>query len=61
MIVLEILVKMVEPVEMKLVDIPVNVRLDLLVKRVKQVGHYSNLVAWCFEFIEIDCNGTMCK
>ena len=41
--VLEILVKMVEPVEMELVDILVNVYLDLLVKCVKQVGPYNSI------------------
>ena len=52
--VLEILVKMVEPVEMELVDILVNVYLDLLVKCVKQVGPYNSingLKLWMY------CNG----
>ena len=40
MSVLAILVKMVEPVEMKLVNIPVNVFLDSLDRIVKQVRFF---------------------
>ena len=55
--VLEFFVKMVELVEMKLVDIPVNAFLDLQDRTAKQVRHY--LVTASCELIETDRDGTV--